>query len=71
MKHLGLPPDPNKYKYVRGDGYGEVYGYHWDTQVIILDGYEQNKNYDLELMDFIGRRFTNIAFLSEGEIFNG
>jgi hypothetical protein len=45
----------------------ELRGYHWDTPIIILEGYEHNLNYTLEFMRKLGHRFDNIGFLSEGE----
>jgi hypothetical protein len=62
----------NDFMFVTGrHGYGEVYGYHWNTPVIMIEDYQYNLNYDLNLLTFIGHRFDNIGFLSTGEIYNG
>lgn len=69
IRHFRL--NANNYRYIVGyDGWGEVYGFHWDTPVILLEDYYYNKNYTLELMNFIGHRFNNIGFLSTGEMYN-
>jgi hypothetical protein len=69
IKQYGL--NANEYQYKNGSyGADEVRGYHWDTPVIMLEGYEYNKNYTLEFMHYLGHRFNHIGFLSEGERWN-
>jgi hypothetical protein len=60
--------NPAEYRYVRD--YQDVIGYWIDKPIILLERYELNKNYTLQLMDYIGHRFDNIGYLSEGEIWN-
>jgi hypothetical protein len=63
--------DANEYRYIPAHGgWGDVYGFHWDTPVIMLEGYEYNRNYTLGFMKFVGARFHNIGFLSDGERWN-
>lgn len=69
IRHFRL--NANDCKFVLGhQGYSELYGYHWDTPVLLLDNYQHNENYNLDLLTFIGHRFNNIGFLSEGEMYN-
>jgi hypothetical protein len=68
IRHYEL--NANDYRYILGDGWGEICGYHWDTPVIMLEQWQLNKNYVVELMKYIGHRFNHIGFLSEGEMYN-
>lgn len=69
IRNFGL--NSNDFKFVSDGSVNEVCGYHWDTPVILLEEYQYNKNYTLEIMRYIGHRFNNIGFLSIGEIYNG
>lgn len=64
MHHYHL--NPNEYKYVLD--WDDICGYHWNAPVVLLEGYEYNKKYTVELMARMGHRFNHIGFLSEGEI---
>lgn len=64
LRHFKL--NPQNFRYVID--YDNVCGRHWDNPVIILEGYQFNKNYTLGLMAYLAYRFNYIGFISEGEI---
>lgn len=66
IRHFQL--NPAEYRYIHE--WSDMQGWWIDMPVILLEGYEYNKNYTVELMDRIGYRFDNIGFLSEGEMWN-
>lgn len=60
--------NPSEYKYVRN--WGDMLGWRWDMPIIILEEYKYNPDYTLHLMQYMGLRFENITFISEGERWN-
>ncbi len=58
--------NPAEYKYVRD--WDDMCGFWVDMPVVMMEGYEYNKSYTVELMHNMVCRFENIGFLSEGEI---
>jgi hypothetical protein len=54
------------YKFIRC--YEDLHCCHWDSPVILLEGYQWNKDYTSSLMQYVGHRFNNIGFISEGEL---
>lgn len=43
----------------------ELHGLHPDTLVLLLEGYQLNRRYTVNFMEFVGHRFTNINFIPE------
>lgn len=66
VRHFNLNRKDYRYVY----DWSDMCGYWIDTPVIMLEQWHYNKNYTLELMNLMGYRFENIAFLSEGEMWN-
>lgn len=64
IRHFDL--NPHDYRYITE--LNDVCGWWVDKPVILVEGYERNQNYTLQLMNYIGHRFDNIGFLSEGEM---
>ena len=62
-----LELNPNEYRLVRHDG--DCTGWWIDKPVILLEGYQYNRDYRLGLLQYIGHRFENISFVSEAEIY--
>jgi hypothetical protein len=60
---------PNDYIYASGL-YSDLCGWWVDKPIILLEGYEYNRNYTCGVMNYVGHRFDNIGFISEGEIWN-
>lgn len=50
--------------------YAHVCGWWIDQPVVLLEGYEYNPNYTVKLMHYIGCRFEDITFVSEGEMWD-
>jgi hypothetical protein len=65
-RHFGISRFDLRY----ATDWSSVCGYHWNTPVIIVEGYHQNRNYTLDFMNRLHHRFDNIGFLSTGEIYN-
>lgn len=65
-RRIGVPR--NELRFVDGfGGFISVAGFNRTTPVILLEGYEYNRQYDLWFMWMLGLRFFNIGFLSSEE----
>jgi hypothetical protein len=60
--------NPKEYRLVRN--WWDMNGWWIDKPVFILEGYQYNRDYTVELMWNVGERFENIGFITEEEIWN-
>lgn len=59
----------NPYEHIYARSIPQMHGRHWDTPVMLLEGYQYSTDLTLGLMHFIGHRFTNINVITEAEMY--